>query len=161
MLQFNSILKLSTWRQHQIPQMALSYQMTPLQMPITQVQAVPCVSDQTAKNDRLLQLLPQHPSFARTVQRTHKNQLPTRLLICYKRIQLRNSQRKMHRARCVWKDSVLPHLLPAPPTQKLSESHHLGLVWSLHNISVIDEIFGHWCINQSLAPLPYQVRGRG
>lgn len=45
-LQFNSILTRSTWREHQIPQ-----DCSPLQMPIA-VQVITCVSDQLAINLR-------------------------------------------------------------------------------------------------------------
>lgn len=65
-----------------------------------------------------------------------------RLLICYKRIQLRN--RKMHRSEVCVEGSKLHTFSQHHQPRSSPESHHLGLVWSLHNISVIDEILGHW-----------------
>ena len=95
-----------------------------------------------------------------TSQIWEKNSLLTRLVVHYKRIQLRNSQmEEMHRVRHGGKRQVLfgCSTPPAPPHVHQPGSSlnpfSLGFLCRQHYIGTIDWIIGHWWSTQPPAPL--------
>ena len=142
-LQFNSILTPSSWRQNQIPHLkgsVLQDHPHQPQVPITKVQVVTFSSDWLATDLRFLRAPPYVCHFARAAHKTQRNILLTRLPAYYKRIWLRKSQMEdIPEARYVGGSMALPCLFQdasciskGPPSQKLSEPHPFGFLWRFH-----------------------------
>ena len=153
--QFNLILTLSTWRQHQIPQLrAPSYKTVPSPSDGTRKSrlSVTCASDPQAIDWRFQRSLPWVQLICQSGSQNsekHVSQQITGLLqrdITQGQSDGRDAQGKV-RSFHAFSEIHSPLISMCLPTQKLFTPSPLRFLWRLHYTGTTDQITGHWRLN--------------